>query len=172
MKERLTFFSPPPLPADEDARQAAVDALPLARAAGDPRLAAIVAEAAALFGLDAAVISIIDGDRQRWVVRHGVGEEGTPRAISFCGHALLTPDKVFTVPDARADRRFAGNPLVTGAPRLRFYAGAPLVQDGAALGALCVIDQAPHKVSDAQRAELARLAAEAVAILSEPSPAG
>lgn len=164
--EKLRFFTPAPEPADEARRQAAVDRLRLGDTAEDPRLAAIVARVAALFGTPQAVISIIDRDRQQWIVRHGIDGTGTPRAISFCGHAVFDPGSVLAVPDARDDSRFAGNPLVTGAiADLRFYAGAPLLLDGAALGSLCAIDERTHPISDAQKAELKRLADEVVAIL-------
>jgi len=81
-----------------------------------------------------------------------------PRDISFCGHAILDPDQLFIVPDASQDERFRTNPLVTGDPNIRFYAGAPLkVASGSALGTLCVIDSVPRNLSDAQREALATL---------------
>lgn len=166
-KPALHFFTPPAYPEDEAARQAVVDSFRFADAARDPRLAAIVAHAADLFGAPSAAISIVDRDRQNWIVRTGLEPDGTARALSFCGHAVAQPDQVFTVRDARADKRFAGNPLVNGAmAQVRFYAGAPLLHEGTALGALCVIDPGvqPH-LGEAKRAELSRLAAEAVAIL-------
>lgn len=166
--DALRFFTPPPFPADEDNRQAAVDRLRVERIADDPRLKAIVARAAALFDTSAAVISIIDRDRQRWIVRQGVEGEGTARAISFCGHTVLQPGAVLSVPDARQDARFAGNPLVMGEnPAVLFYTGAALMQEGAALGSLCVIDSRPHEADDAKGEALRRLAAEAVAIFDE-----
>lgn len=163
----LSFFSPAPWPADEAERQAVVDSFRFADAARDPRLAAFVEQAAALFGSPSAAISIIDRDRQEWIVRIGLEPDGTARAVSFCGHVVAAPDEVFTVPDARRDGRFAANPLVTGAmASVRFYAGAPLVHEGSPLGALCVVDPDPSRTMDAfQRAELGRLAAEVMAIL-------
>lgn len=166
--DALRFFTPPPFPEDEDDRQAAVDRLRVERIAADPRLKAIVAQAAALFDTSVAVISIVDRDRQRWIVRQGVEGDGTARAISFCGHTVLEPGVVLSVPDARQDERFAGNPLVMGEkPAVLFYTGAPLLQNGAALGSLCVIDNQPHVADDAKGEALRRLAAEAVAIFEE-----
>lgn len=161
----LSFFTPAAWPADEAERQAMVDGIDYAAAGADPRLAEIVMRAAALFDAPSAVLSIVDRNRQNWVVRFGVEELGTPRAISFCGHVVASPDAVLTVPDATSDPRFAGNPLVT-AGVTRFYAGAPLLNDGMALGALCTSDAAARPIVDpAARAELARLAEEATAIL-------
>ncbi len=166
--EPVKFFSPAPRPADEAARQAAVDRIRFTRATDDPRLAEIVREAAALMGSPSAAISIVDGDRQNWVVRTGLEQDGTARALSFCGHVVFQPDRVLSVPDALRDERFAGNPLVTGAMAgVRFYAGAPLVQDGAALGALCVVNDSPQRdIDQAQRETLTRLAGEVSAILA------
>jgi GAF domain-containing protein len=162
----LTFFSPAARPDDEDARQALVDRYRLGEAAADPRLAALVARAAELFGAPTAAITILDRDRQNWIVRIGVDEDGGPRALAFCGHAVNASERVLVVPDATADRRFAGNPLVTGAMGIRFYAGAALVHGGAALGTLCVIGRKPvDGVSAEQLAELSRLADEAMAVL-------
>src|SRR5438132_1317924 len=80
----------------------------------------------------------------------GLTTSQTSRSISFCGHAILEDD-VMVVPDAAADARFADNPIVTGEPNVRFYAGAPLVTpDGHALGTLCVIDRVPRDLSAAQ----------------------
>ncbi|MET0269148.1 MAG: GAF domain-containing protein [Sphingomonas sp.] len=162
----LAFFTPAAWPADEAERQAAVDSIDYAAAAADPRLAEIVARTAELFGTSSAVLSIVDRDRQNWVVRFGREETGTPRAISFCGHVVASPDAVLTVPDATADPRFAANPIVT-AGNLRFYTGAPLLSEGMPLGALCTSDTVARPVIDpVAQAELARMADEAAAILS------
>ena len=110
--------------------------------------------AAQICGTPMALISLIDADRQWFKSRLGVSAEGTARDISFCAHAILQGD-VFEVPDARDDIRFSGNPLVTGETGLRFYAGAPLVTaEGEGLGAICVLDRAPHTLDAAQKAAL------------------
>jgi GAF domain-containing protein len=82
----------------------------------------------------------------------------TKRDISFCSHALTLPNETLIVPDATLDPRFSDNPLVTGEPKIRFYAGAPLVtDDGFVLGTLCVIDHVPKELSAAQIKALAVL---------------
>lgn len=163
----LAFFTPASWPADEAARQARVDSIRHIEAAADPRLAEIVARAAALFGVGVAALSIVDRNRQNWIVRVGTDIDGTTRALSFCGHVVADPGRVLTVRDAASDARFAGNPLVT-AGGIRFYAGAPLMLDGSPLGALCVTDTSAHPEPDATtKAELARLAIEASDILAD-----
>ena len=88
-----------------------------------------------------------------------------PREISFCAHALASPD-VLLVPDTTADTRFADNPLVTGGPRIGFYAGAPLVTtDGYVLGTLCVLDVVPRVLSERRLGQLGVLAGQVVSLL-------
>ena len=84
----------------------------------------------------------------------------TPRSSAFCAHAIL-PDvtDVFMVTDAREDPRFCNNPLVTGAPHIRFYAGAPLVWQGHKIGTVCVIDTKPRELTASLQQKLIKLAA-------------
>ncbi|MEH6825954.1 MAG: PAS domain S-box protein [Motiliproteus sp.] len=104
------------------------------------------------------LISLIDAERQWFKSRQGLEATETPRAFSFCGHAILT-DELFCVADTAADPRFADNPLVTGAPDIRFYAGAPLVLSGGErVGTLCAIDIVPRTLSAEQRVALLDLA--------------
>ena len=105
-----------------------------------------------------ALISFIDSDRQWFKSRVGLEAPETPREISICGHAMLHSG-LFIVPDTLSDPRFAGNPLVTGKPGLRFYAGAPLrTPDGRPLGTVCVLDYQPRELSAEQQWVLLALA--------------
>jgi len=139
------YYTPARRPEDEEARQRAVEDSGLLEAADDPALTAIVREAATLFDTPIAAISIIDRERQYFPAKIGLDASETPRAASFCAHAMLDRSQPLCITDAAADARFAGNPLVLSAPDIRFYLGMPLVaKNGQPLGALCVIDRARH----------------------------
>jgi diguanylate cyclase (GGDEF)-like protein len=109
------------------------------------------------------MISFLDRERIWMKATYGVPDRESPRAVSFCTHAARTPDQVMLVPDASRDPRFAENPLVTGGPRIRLYAGAPMVSpDGEALGTICVMDHTPRDLSAAQLEALQILARQVV----------
>lgn len=103
--------------------------------------------ASRLFNVPIALVSIIDENRQWFKSRQGLDTCETERDISFCGHTILGHE-VMVVNDATLDSRFSDNPLVTGDLGIRFYAGAPLIdQDGCALGTLCIIDKKPRQLN-------------------------
>ena len=113
-----------------------------------------------------ALVSLVDRDRQWFKSKVGIDAEQTPRDQSFCAHAILEPNKVFVVNDAASDVRFQDNPLVTGAPNIRFYAGASLVSPaGEAIGTLCVIDDHQRGLSERQQQALQALARQVMAQL-------
>lgn len=110
------------------------------------------------FGVPIALISFVDSKRQWFKSRIGIEVAETPRGHSLCSRAIERSE-VMVVEDALLDVRFADNPLVLGEPRIRFYAGAPLVlPSGHALGTICVIDREPRTFSEPQRRQLATLA--------------
>jgi serine/threonine-protein kinase len=114
--------------------------------------------AADLCGTEIALITLVDTDTQWFKARVGVEQTVTSRDLSFCSHCI-TGSQAMVVEDTRLDARFADNPLVTGDPHLRFYAGVPLeVAPGSAVGALSVASRVPRTLSDRQLDALWRLA--------------
>ncbi|MCA9516645.1 MAG: GAF domain-containing protein [Myxococcales bacterium] len=160
--------APPPLAPDEPAR---LDALRAYHVLDTPPEAAfddLVSLTAAICDVPIALVSLIDRDRQWFKARVGLAAAQTRRDEAFCAYAILAPDDVLIVPDALSDPRFADNPLVTGEPHIRFYAGAPLRSpEGHALGTLCVIDRVPRSLDARQRQALEALSRQVVAALEQ-----
>ncbi len=147
----------PPIPANETSRIAALRELLLLDTPPEQRFDKLVDFAASEFAMPIVLFSLVDSDRQWFKAKFGLEACSTSRDISLCGHAILQ-DGVFMVPDALEDERFADNPLVTGPPHLRFYAGAPLIlPSGEAIGTLCLIDTVPRELDDIDRLMLESL---------------
>lgn len=138
----------PDIPADEASRLEELRHLNLLDTESEERFDCIVRTAKRLFDVPIALISLVDENRQWFKSCYGLDATQTDRDISFCGHAIHGDD-VFLVTDASKDPRFQDNPLVTGEPNIRFYAGCPIRgPKGHRIGTLCVIDSKPKNVDD------------------------
>lgn len=143
----------------ETARLEALDALSVLNTPAEKQFDDIAEVARLALGTKIALVSLLDADRQWFKAKCGLDVSETSRDIAFCDHAIRQQD-VFVVPNAAIDERFNQNPLVTGSPYIRFYAGAPLITPcGAAIGTLCAIDDEPRfAVSGQETCALATLA--------------
>jgi GAF domain-containing protein len=158
-------------PADpnEGMRLVSIDQLDVAKHLPSATVDRITAFARDRFRVSTCLVTIIEAERQL-ILLGWKGPSETPRNVAFCTHTILTQE-VMVVSDARKDERFKNNPLVTGEPFIRFYAGAPLsfaplTYPGAVrLGSLCLIDQEPRMLIREEKAELARLADLVVSII-------
>ena len=152
-------MSAPPFPIDERARVDTLCALNLLDTLPEERFDRITRLARRVYDVPIALITLIDSERQWFKSRQGLELAEIPRDVSFCAHTILDDD-VLVVPDAPRDERFADNPLVRDAPKLRFYAGCPVkTPDGSRLGTLCIMDQRPRSLGPHERAALHDLAA-------------
>ena len=145
------------IPFQEDARLAELRALHMLDSLPEERFDRITRIARRLFQVPIALVSLVDMSRQFFKSRQGLATSETSRRVSFCAHAILQKD-IFLVPDALEDPRFHDNPLVTGEPFIRFYAGFPLIgPNGHAVGAFCLIDNHPRKLDAGELATLREL---------------
>lgn len=148
---------PPAIPPDETLRLRALRTAQVLDTQADERLDSITRLACKLLETPIALVSLVDAERQWFKSRQGLDVTETPRAVSFCGHAILS-DELFVIEDSLRDPRFADNPLVAGEPRVRAYAGYPIKsQLGYRLGTLCVIAHEPRRFSERDREILADL---------------
>jgi GAF domain-containing protein len=135
--------TPQPHPAEKE-RLEALYSLGLLDSQKDERFERFVRLAKALCDVPIAAVSLVDANRQWFLGCAGLGVSETSREISFCGHTILEKSALY-IPDTKADLRFADNPLVTGDPYIRFYAGCPLYMPGfLPIGTLCIIDTRPR----------------------------
>ncbi len=146
-----------PLHPDEALRQYTLDCLNLLDTAADVHLDTLVRVAQTAFGVETVLISLIDRDRQWFKAKRGIDVCETPRDIAFCSHTILQTESLI-VPDALDDPRFSDNPLVTSAPRVRLYAGHPIIINGSPIGSLCLLHPTPRTLSAAEQAMLRDLA--------------
>ena len=147
-----------PLPSNETARLNALHQYKVLDTSAEKVFDDLTRLTAHICGTPTALISLLDVNRQWFKSKVGFKASETPRDVAFCAHAILQPD-LFIVRDAYQDVRFANNPLVTTDPKIRFYAGAPLITpDGLALGALCIMDYVPRDLTEQQQEALQILA--------------
>lgn len=147
-----------PIPADEEQRLSLLRACNIMYTPAEEAFDDVARLAADLCGTEIALITLVDSDRQWFKARVGVTQTETARDLSFCGHCI-TGYHPLIVEDTLLDPRFADNPLVTGSPYIRFYAGVPLsVEEGSAIGALSVADRTPRTLTPRQLEGLMRLA--------------
>jgi phosphoribosyl 1,2-cyclic phosphodiesterase/FixJ family two-component response regulator len=150
------------IPADEERRLASLRALSILDTAPEERFDRITRLASALFDAPIALVSLIDEDRQWFKSCYGTDVKQTSRDAAFCSHVVHAREPMI-VPDTFLDPRFADNPFVVNEPRIRFYAGFPLIlDDGACIGSLCVVDTRPRSPDAADLARLRDLAELAV----------
>ena len=154
-----------PKPANEDARLRKLSALEILDTLEEQAYDDLTYLAAMICATPIALVSLVDRERQWFKSRHGLDATETPREVAFCAHAILG-DEVFVVEDSALDERFHDNPLATGAPYVKFYAGAPLIlEDDIRVGTLCVIADEPRSITPEQEQALAALSRQVVSQL-------
>ncbi len=157
----------PLIPADDADRVAALASLQILDTPPEERFDRLTRLATHVFSVPIALVSLVDAERQWFKSCIGLEGRETDRSISFCGHAINEPT-TFVVEDASLDARFSDNPLVTGEPFVRFYAGHPLTTvEGHRIGMFCIIDRVPRTFDQEQRGILREFAALAEAELRQ-----
>ena len=147
----LEVLMPATTTGTETARVAALNRYAILDSEPEQSFDDLVTLAAYICQVPMAMLSLVDDHRQWFKSKLGVQVKETPRESSICAHAIQHED-LFIVPDTLEDPRFRENPLVTGEPHIRFYAGTPLInEDGYALGTLCVVDREPRQLDAEQK---------------------
>ena len=137
-----------PVPLDDERRLQALRELLILDTPPEERFDRVVQFAAAEFDMPIVLVSLVDARRQWFKARVGLDACQTDRDVSFCGHAIDRP-QIMVIEDSHLDERFHDNPLVVGAPHMRFYAGATLqLPDGEIVGTLCMIDHQPRALDE------------------------
>ena len=156
----------PEMPANEVERLAVLKRYEILDTPAESAFDDLVVIAAGICAMPIAAVSLIDADRQWFKASCGLAVSQTPRDVAFCAHAILTPADMMIVHDTHQDVRFRDNPLVNGDPKIRFYAGAPLLSaDGHALGSFCVMDHEPRHLEAFQIDALNALSRQASRLL-------
>lgn len=143
-------MQPPKLLPDEKHRLISLEQTQLLDTEVEERFDRLTRLVKLCLGTDIVLISLVDKHRQWFKSKQGLSACETPRDISFCGHAILSKD-IFEISDTNQDPKFADNPLVTGEPNIRFYAGASLFFEQQPIGTLCIIDSQPRTLSQKER---------------------
>ena len=163
----------PAIPIDDEARVQELQGLAVLDTEREQRFDDVCELARAIACTEIAVISLVDSRRQwfKSCVGAPLGQQETPRSISFCGYTILQSDPLI-IRDTHLDARFAEHPLVQGEPHVRFYAGFPLTSSrGFVVGSLCAISRNPHQLCDEQIESLRRLASLTILLLEQAAPA-
>lgn len=148
-----------PIPKNEEERIAAVRDLAILDTTPEVRFDRITDLATKLFGAPISTLTIMDSNREFYKSCQGVAERESPRAISFCGHAIASEEDMLIIEDTKKDPRFMDNPMVVRPPYVRFYAGVPIYSlNGQKVGVFCIKDTKPRKLSDSESFLLRTLA--------------
>ena len=136
-----------PIPENEKERLLSLHKLGLLDTKPEERFDRITRTATRIFNVPISTLTLVDSKREWFKSVCGIDQKEGDRAISFCGHALLA-NEVFVIPDTTKDKRFSDNPMVTGKPYIRFYAGVPIINaDGERIGVFCIKDIKPREFS-------------------------